>query len=76
VEEEERRLHGGGWAPYIATRSGGRRAVRQRNRGWGIGGGEAVGAARWQRPLSKDDRRSLGAVRSVRLTAGAHVVFL
>jgi hypothetical protein len=24
VEEEERRLHGGGWAPFIAARSGGR----------------------------------------------------
>jgi hypothetical protein len=34
-----------------------------------------MGAARWQRPLSKDGQRGLGAVQSVRLTAGAHVVF-
>jgi hypothetical protein len=29
VEEEERRLHGGGWAPYIAARGGGWRAARR-----------------------------------------------
>jgi hypothetical protein len=28
AEEEEKRLHGRGWAPYIAGRGGGRRAAR------------------------------------------------
>jgi hypothetical protein len=53
VKEEERVLHGGGWAPFIAARGGGR---------WQCGGGETVDRemvavrpwvrARRQRPLS------------------------
>jgi hypothetical protein len=35
-----------GWAPYIAVRGGGQRAVRRQNRGRGNGGGEAMRAAR------------------------------
>jgi hypothetical protein len=76
VEDEERRLHGGGWVPYIAARGGGRRLARQRNRGWGNSGVEAMGAARRRRPLSEDSRHGLGTVRSVRLTAWALMVFL
>jgi hypothetical protein len=76
TKEEERRLYSGGWTPYIATRGGGRRAARWQNRGRGNGGGEAVGAAKQWQPLFEDGRRGLGAVRSVRLTVGAHVVFL
>jgi hypothetical protein len=35
-----------------------------------------MGIARQRHPLYEDGQRGLGAVRSVRLTAGAHVVFL
>jgi hypothetical protein len=43
AEEEERRLHGGGWVPYIAARGGGRRATRRQNRGRGNSGEGAMG---------------------------------
>jgi hypothetical protein len=56
-------LHGGGWAPFIAVRGGGRR--------W-HGGGETVGGeivaaklwawARWWRVLFEGGQRGLGAI--------------
>jgi hypothetical protein len=40
VEEEERVLHGGGWAPFIAARRSGLRTARRRNRGQRNNGGK------------------------------------
>jgi hypothetical protein len=40
-------LHGGGWAPFIAGRGGGRRVARRRNRGRRSGSGKS-----WVRQVS------------------------